>query len=246
MSDTSTADLPPLPPKEQLVPIFNTIVLLHVTSDKEYSSRTRAFLFSICPVDEETVAATLKHPERAIEEAEKKTDAAKEEHARKSKMMRMVGMGAGAVAGGILVGVTGGLAAPAIGSGVSAVLGWMGLGGTAAGILATGLASSSVVCGTLFGAYGSRKTAQVVGEYTREIRDLAIKPVHEPSETMAARLCVTGWLGSADDVTAPWTVFSGEDTFALQWVRPHREIISLELYSQGCRKSKRWRNYQLL
>lgn len=219
LSDTSTAGLPPLPPKEQLVPLFNAIILLHVTSDKEYSSRTRAFLFSIGPVDEEAIAATLKNPQRAIEEAEKKTDTAREEHARKSKMMRMFGIGAGAVAGGILIGVTGGLAAPAIGSGVSAVLGWLGVGGTAAGVLATGLASSSVVCGTLFGAYGSRKTATIVEEYTREIRDLAIKPVHEPKETMAVRLCVTGWLDSAGDVTAPWAVFGGDDTFALQWVR---------------------------
>ncbi|KAI0807342.1 hypothetical protein C8Q74DRAFT_1227158 [Fomes fomentarius] len=228
LSDTSTAGLPPLPPKEQLVPLFNAIILLHVTSDKEYSSRTRAFLLYIGPVDEEAIAATLKNPQRAIGEAERKTDAAREEHARKSKMMRMLGIGAGAVAGGILIGVTGGLAAPAIGSGVSAVLGWLGVGGTAAGILATGLASSSVVCGALFGAYGSRKTASIVEGYTREIRDLAIKPVHEPRETMAVRLCVTGWLDSAADVTAPWTVFGGDDTFALQW-----EVEALERLSNA-------------
>ncbi|KAI0748091.1 DUF726-domain-containing protein [Daedaleopsis nitida] len=217
LSDTSTAGLPPLPPKEQLAPLLNTIVLLHVTTDKEYSSRTRTFLFSIITVDEDVVAATLKNPERAIEEAEKKTDAARLEHARQSKMRRMIGMGAGAVAGGVLVGVTGGLAAPAIGAGVSVVMGWLGVGGTAAGILATGLASSGVVCGTLFGAYGSRKSASVIKEYTREVQDLAIRPVHEPKETMAVRLCVTGWLDSADDVVEPWTVFGGDDTFALQW-----------------------------
>ncbi|RDX56805.1 DUF726-domain-containing protein [Lentinus brumalis] len=217
MADTSMAGLPPLPPKEEFTPLLSTVVLLHVTSDKEYSSRTRTFLFSVGFIDEEAVAATLKNPQRAIEEAEKKTDVAKEEHARKSKVMRMVGMGAGAVAGGVLIGITGGLAAPAIGAGVGTVLGWLGVGGTAAGMLATGLAGSGVVCGTLFGAYGSKRAATVIGEYTREVRDLAIKPVHEPKETMAIRLCVTGWLDSPDDVTAPWTVFDGDDTFALQW-----------------------------
>ena len=219
MADTSTVGLPPLPPQEQLTPLMNTIVLLHVTSDKEYSSRTRAFLFSVGFIDEAAIAATLKNPQRAIEEAEKKTNAAKEEHAQRSKFMRMVGMGAGAVAGGVLIGITGGLAAPAIGAGVGTVLGWLGVGGTAAGMLATGLASSGVVCGTLFGAYGSTRAATVIGEYTREVRDLAIRPVREPKGTMAARLCVTGWLDSADDVAAPWTVFGGDsDTFALQWV----------------------------
>ncbi|KAI0637008.1 DUF726-domain-containing protein [Trametes polyzona] len=217
LSDTSTVGLPPLPPHEQLAPLLHTILLLHVTSCKEYSSRTRAFLFLIGPLDEEVVAATLKDPRRAIEEAGKKTDAAKEEHARRSKVLRIVGVGVGAVAGGVLVGVTGGLAAPAVGAGVSTVLGWLGVGGTAVGTLATGLAGSSVVCGALFGAYGSKKTAEVVGEYTREVRDLAIKPVREPRETMAVRLCVTGWLETPEDVTTPWTIFRGEDTFALQW-----------------------------
>ncbi|KAI0374855.1 DUF726-domain-containing protein [Pilatotrama ljubarskyi] len=229
LADTSTAGLPPLPSQEHLAPLLHTVLLLHVTANKEYSSRTRTFLISIGPVDEEVVAATLKNPQRAIEEAGKKTEAAREDHARKSKMLRMVGMGVGAVAGGVLIGVTGGLAAPAVGAGVSTVLGWLGVGGTAVGMLASGLAGSSVVCGALFGAYGSKRTAAVVGEYTREVRDLAIKAVHEPKETMAARLCVTGWLESPDDVTAPWTVFGGDDTFALQWEVEALQALSTAL-----------------
>ncbi|CDO68313.1 hypothetical protein BN946_scf184799.g40 [Trametes cinnabarina] len=217
LSDTSTAGLPSMPSQEYLTRILHTILLLHVTSTKEYSSRTRAFLFAIGPVDEEVVAATLKNPRQAIEEAGKKTEAAREEHARKNKMLRMVGMGVGAVAGGVLIGVTGGLAAPAVGAAASTVLGWLGIGGTAVGMLATGLAGSSVVCGALFGAYGSKQTAAVIGEYTREVRDLAIQPVRQPKDTMAVRLCVTGWLDTPEDVTAPWTVFEGNDTFALQW-----------------------------
>ncbi|OJT06136.1 hypothetical protein TRAPUB_3071 [Trametes pubescens] len=228
LSDTSTVGLPPLLPQEHLAPLLHTVLLLHVTSNKEYSSRTRTFLFLVGPIDEEVVAATLKDPKQAIEEASKTTDAAKEEHARRSKVLRMVGVGVGAVAGGVLIGVTGGLAAPAVGAGVASVLGWLGVGGTAVGVLASGLAGSSVVCGALFGAYGSRKTAQVVGAYTREVRDLAIKPVHKPTETMAVRLCVTGWLETPEDVTAPWTVFGGDDTFALQW-----EVEALENLSSA-------------
>nr|VWO98628.1 Protein kinase domain-containing protein [Ganoderma boninense] len=216
-SDTSTSGLPPLPPQEQLIPLLNGVLLLHVTSGKEYSSRTRTFLFSIAQIDEESVVVTLKNPGRAVEEAEKKTNAVREEHSRRSAMMRYVGIGAGAVAGGVLIGITGGLAAPAIGAGVSSILGFMGVGGTAIGILATGLAGSSVVCAALFGAYGSKETARIITQYTRDVRDLAIKPVHAPRETMAVRLCVTGWLDTPEDVTEPWVVFRGDDTFALQW-----------------------------
>ena len=218
-SDTSTTGLPLLPENALLVPLLHTAILLQVTVSKEYSSRTRAFLLSIAPIDEVMLAEALKNPQQVIEDSVKRTDAAREEHARKSKIMRMVGIGAGAIAGGVLIGVTGGLAAPAVGAGVSTVLGWLGVGGTAAGVLATGLAGSSVVCGALFGAYGSTKTAMVVRGYTREIRDLAIRPVRPPRDTMATRLCVTGWLASPEDVTEPWTIFEGDDTFALQWVR---------------------------
>jgi hypothetical protein len=134
--------------------------------------------------------------------------------------VRWAGMGLGAVAGGVLVGVTGGLAAPLVGMGVTSVLGFLGLGGSVVGLLASGLASSSVVCGALFGIYGAKSTANMVSRYTREVRDLAILPVHklDHEETLGVRLCVSGWLSSPKDVTAPWTVFSGDDTFALQWV----------------------------
>jgi hypothetical protein len=132
----------------------------------------------------------------------------------------MVGMGLGAIAGGVLVGVTGGLAAPLVGAGVTTILGWLGVGGTALGLFATGLASSSVVCGALFGVYGATSTAKMVETHTREIRDLDIVRVkkEEKEDTLAVRLCVTGWLSSPEDVTAPWIVFGGDDTFALQWV----------------------------
>jgi len=204
------------------------VLLLHITGQKHYSARTRAFLFSLTEPDETAVAGTLKDPSRALEEAERKTKGAKEEASEQSKTLRRVGIGLGAVAGGVLVGVTGGLAAPLVGAGVSTVLGWLGVGGTAAGLLATGLASSSVVCGALFGYYGSRKMADTVGRYLREVNDLAIVPVRRPRDTLGVRLCISGWLDSPSDVVAPWTVFDGDDTFALQW-----EVQALEELSSA-------------
>ncbi|KAI0082663.1 DUF726-domain-containing protein [Panus rudis PR-1116 ss-1] len=217
LSDTSTADLPPLPQSDNVARVLRTILFLHVTTTKGYSAHTRAFLHSFGDVDEEIVAETLKNPDDAVAEAERKTQEAKEEQAASSRTLRRVGMGLGAVAGGVLIGVTGGLAAPLVGAGVSTVLGWLGVGGTAAGLLASGLASSSIVCGALFGVYGSKKSAELVERYTREVRDLSILPVNPPKDTLAVRLCVSGWLESEGDVTAPWTIFGEDDTFALKW-----------------------------
>lgn len=131
----------------------------------------------------------------------------------------MVGMGLAGVAGGALIGLTGGLAAPVVGGAVGSVFTFLGVGGTAAGMLATGIASSSVVCGTLFGVYGARSSAQLIERHMREVEDLALVPVHPPQETLAVRLCVSGWLSDQKDVVAPWSVYGNEaDTYALQWV----------------------------
>ncbi|OCH95558.1 DUF726-domain-containing protein [Obba rivulosa] len=223
LSDTSTAGLSPLPAQDRLVRLLNTVLFLQITTRKDYSAHTRTYLFSFAILDESAIAATLKNPGHAVEEAERKTQLAKEQSAAQRKTLRKVGIGLGAVAGGVLIGVTGGLAAPLVGAGLSALLGFLGVGGTAAGLLATGLASSSVVCGALFGAYGSKRTAEMVGHYTRDVHDLAILPVRDSKETLAVRLCVSGWLASPEDVTAPWTIFGGDDTFALRW-----EVKALE------------------
>lgn len=201
------------------------MLFLSITSTKRYSARTRSFLFTSISADaapdEESIVNTLKHPDQALQEAQQKAEASTQDHASKGRALRMAGMGLAAVAGGVLVGVTGGLAAPLIGASITTILGWLGIGGTAAGLLASGLAGSSAVCGALFGVYGAQSTATMVQRHTREIRDLAIVPVSSDArgdETLGVRLCISGWLSSESDVTAPWTIFGGDDTLALQWV----------------------------
>ncbi|KAJ7581215.1 DUF726-domain-containing protein [Mycena floridula] len=230
-ADTSTGHLSRLPPFETLSRLLNTILFIEISSHKQYSSRTRGFLSTFGSLDEEVIVSTLKNPDRTIQEAEKKS---KDEHEKKGKTLRMVGVGLSAVAGGVLIGVTGGLGAPLVGAGVATVLGWLGVGGTAAGLLASGLASSTVICGALFGVYGARSTSAMVERHTRAIHDLALLPVHEQNhsndeEKLSVRLCVSGWLASPDDIAKPWEVFDDtSDTFALRW-----EVEALEQLSDA-------------
>ncbi len=221
-ADTSTGHLPRLPPEQDLTRILNAILFLDITAAKQYSAHTRVFLQSLGPLNEHIIVSTLKHPDDAVKEAQQQAESTTKDHATRGKTLRMVGIGLSAVAGGVLVGVTGGLAAPLVGAGVTTILGWLGIGGTVAGLLASGIASSSVVCGALFGAYGARSTGNMVERHTREIRDLAIIPVGDQAEdgTLAVRLCVSGWLASPADVTHPWMIFDEGDTVALQWVSP--------------------------
>ncbi|KAF8212107.1 hypothetical protein K438DRAFT_1902933 [Mycena galopus ATCC 62051] len=248
-TDTSTGHLPPLPPPEILSRILNTVLFLHIATSKEYSARTRTFLSTFGSFDEQLIVSALRNPEKAIEETQKQTQVARENHAKRGKTLRYLGVGLGAVAGGVLVGITGGLAAPLVGAAASTVLGILGVGGTAVGLLATGLASSTVICGALFGAYGARTTSNMVQRHTREIRDLAIVPVHKlrkDQETLAVRLCVSGWLTSWDDVVAPWTVFGGDDTFALQWEVELLKSLSNALTSLVKSNTMRYIQFQVL
>ncbi|KAJ4487836.1 DUF726-domain-containing protein [Lentinula aciculospora] len=236
-ADTSIGDLPQIS-SQRLSAVLNAVLFLSIAETKQYSAKTRSFLSNYIPEDavpdEELIVTTLKHPDQALQEAQQKAEASTKDHASKGKTLRMVGMGLGAIAGGVLVGVTGGLAAPLIGASITTILGWLGVGGTAAGLLASGLAGSSAICGALFGVYGAKSTANMVERHTREIRDLAILPVSSNTngdETLGVRLCISGWLSSESDVTAPWTVFGGDDTLALRWEVKALEELSDALYT---------------
>ncbi|KAJ4475248.1 DUF726-domain-containing protein [Lentinula edodes] len=220
-ADTSIGDLPQISP-QRLAAVLNAVLFLSITATKQYSARTRSFLFNDiledAAPDEELIVATLKHPDQALQEAQQKAEASTKDHASKSKTLRMVGISLGAIAG----------------ASITTILGWLGVGGTAAGLLASGLAGSSAICGALFGVYGAKSTANMVERHTREIRDLAILPVSlntNGDETLGVRLCISGWLSSESDVTAPWTVFEGDDTLALRWEVKALEELSDALYT---------------
>ena len=55
LAETSTGRLPPLPDKRYLEKIMNSILLLLVTTHKEYSARTRRFLSEFGPLNEEAI-----------------------------------------------------------------------------------------------------------------------------------------------------------------------------------------------
>jgi hypothetical protein len=84
-------------------------------------------------------------------------------------------IGLAAVGGAVLVGVTGGLAAPLLAVGIGTVMGGLGLGAIS-GLLGT-LAGSSVLVGSLFGAYGGKMTGNLMRQYAREVEDFEFIPI---------------------------------------------------------------------
>jgi len=107
--DTATSSLQPLPPKPELDKTLTTIILIHISTAKGYSARTRAYLPRIGTVDESAIVHTLKNPDDVLEKTQKEADAAREQEAKAGAFWKKTGIVVGAVAGGVLIGVTGGL-----------------------------------------------------------------------------------------------------------------------------------------
>ncbi|KAI9373846.1 hypothetical protein BJX61DRAFT_532806 [Aspergillus egyptiacus] len=141
-------------------------------------------------------------------------------------------VGIASVAGAVLIGVTGGLAAPLIAAGLGTVMGGLGLGATAAAGYLGALAGSGVVVGGLFGAYGGRMTGRMVDKYAREVDDFAFLPIHGSSQRRAedekeaakedhrlrVTICITGWLTEEGGFVDPWRVIGKDsEVFGLRW-----------------------------
>lgn len=81
-------------------------------------------------------------------------------------------IGLASVAGAVVVGLTGGLAAPLLASGLGALLGGIGLGGSVAAGYLGAMAASAPLVGGLFGAYGGKMSGEMMSRYAKEVREL--------------------------------------------------------------------------
>lgn len=150
---------------------------------------------------------------------------------RESDPTRKWKVGIASVAGAVLIGVTGGLAAPFIAAGLGTVMGGLGLGATAAAGYLGAVAGSGVIVGGLFGAYGGRMTGRMVDKYAREVDDFAFLPIHgsrhrfddekeaaKEDHRLRVTIGITGWLTEEDNFVVPWRVIGKDsEVFGLRW-----------------------------
>lgn len=200
-------------------PAHSRILLIQITSSLHLP-------LSVLTADETKVAqglleAAAKHMS-ADDETRKKAE--------NNVVARRWKVGIGAVAGAVLLGVTGGLAAPLLAAGLGSVMGGLGLGATAAATYLGALAGSAPVVGALFGAYGGKMTGQMVDSYAKEVTDFSFIPVQpqksllkqspgQKDHRLRVAIGISGWLTEEAEVVKPWTVFSTSsvEPFALRW-----------------------------
>ncbi|KAJ5720453.1 uncharacterized protein N7483_008387 [Penicillium malachiteum] len=221
-------------PKATRLLILNSLLLL-LLSLEHYSAYSRVLMLHVASSldidvkvlnDNETkVARGLLDTALALSDPEAKQQTKKSDNSRKWKV------GIASVAGATLIGLTGGLAAPLVAAGLGTIMGGLGLGATAAAGYLGVLASSSVIVGGLFGAYGGRMTGRMMDKYAREVEDFAFMPIRGErkrliKESDAARqdhrlritIGVTGWVKEESDFVVPWRVIGADsEVFALRW-----------------------------
>jgi hypothetical protein len=150
--------------------------------------------------------------------------------AKQNEPSRMWKVGLASVAGAALVGVTGGLAAPIVASGIGAIMGSVGLG-AAASVLGV-FTMSSAFMGALFGVIGGQMTGKLMDSYAKEVQDFKFLPVrgnqedsHETNDIqdseirrLRVTIGVSGWLLKESDIVTPWKVLGPEaEVFALRY-----------------------------
>jgi hypothetical protein len=206
-------------------------VMLLLLSLENYAAHSRVLLLylatsldvplHILAEDEGLVARTLLTAAELTADSEKQKKVEEGSNARKWKV------GLATVAGAAVIGLTGGLAAPLVAGGIGVLLGSVGLEATVAAAYLGTLASSSIVVGGLFGAYGGRMTGKIMDDYAKEVEDFGFIPLKKFSRPrkidkeyrrLRVAIGITGWLTDKEEVVKPWRVLSSSiEGFALRF-----------------------------
>ncbi|EEP81565.1 predicted protein [Uncinocarpus reesii 1704] len=222
-------------PMETRLLVTNSLLLL-LLSLKSYSAHSRVLLLKISGhlgISPENVAENEIKVAQGLLQAAKEMSAREEAKSRadQSKASRRWKIGLASVAGAVLVGVTGGLAAPLVAGGLGMIMGTLGLGGTVVAGYLGAVAGSGVIIGSIFGAFGAKMTGRMMEQYAREVKDFAFLPLRARQVTsrdeaipesadnrLRVTIGISGWLTEAYDLISPWRVLGDDsDVFALRW-----------------------------
>jgi hypothetical protein len=167
--------------EQKRVLILHCLLLL-LLSLEQYSAHSRVLLLRLTSSlkletdllgeHEKSVALGLL----ATAASQMDAEATAKKQASNDAVSRKWKVGLAAVGGAVLIGVTGGLAAPLLAAGLGTVMGGLGLGVVSTYLGA--LAGSSVLVGSLFGAYGGKMTGRLMKQYAKEVQDFEFIPIH--------------------------------------------------------------------
>ncbi|EYC43993.1 hypothetical protein Y032_0475g2132 [Ancylostoma ceylanicum] len=195
----------PLVSEDGTIVLLGSLLVAFVNSGN-YDSRYRVLLRHLatllCVVWEEfedvedSLAASLVN-EVFVESNHSKL--AREKTQRNKKIKRFLLVGAAGGVGGVLIGLTGGLAAPLVAAGAGVII-----GSGAAGLATT---AGAAVLGTTFGVAGAGLAGYKMSKRVGAIEEFAVETLSD-GRSLHCALVVSGWI--EEDATC-------EDAFEHQW-----------------------------
>ncbi|XP_054904416.1 transmembrane and coiled-coil domain-containing protein 4 [Poeciliopsis prolifica] len=198
-------------------PIIQDLVSLSV-KDGQYDARARVLirhvscLLRVSPQQLEELEETLGEMLREAGEESEEESCRRRRRERGRKLRRYLLIGLATVAGGTMIGVTGGLAAPLLAAGAGSVLG-------AGGAAALGSAAGIAIMASLFGAAGAGLTGYKMNKCIGAIEEFEFRPMSS-GKHLHLTIAVTGWLSSGkySSFQAPWSSL-GEcgEQYCLVW-----------------------------
>ncbi|EPY51728.1 DUF726 family protein [Schizosaccharomyces cryophilus OY26] len=187
---------------------FVKCLLLLLISLGDYSSNSRQLLYLI--------SRDLSQPEEVPHKAEFITSSMLLETFEKlesnekmyelsqtQQLRKRITMGLAGVAGGALIGITGGLAAPFVISGLGVLFAGLGLGTVIGASYLGAVITSAPMITTLFGSFGAKMSIDQVHAVSRGIQDFEFLPLNV-SSNLSMTIGVAGWLESGQDAADAW------------------------------------------
>jgi len=168
--------------------------------------------------------------------------AEKEEGGGSNKFKKWAIVGGGAVVGGAIIGLSGGLAVPALVAGLGMAGTTVGVGTLSVALSAGTVSGISAVVGVSFGGYGAGLVGSKVARRIGEVQEFEFDIV-DVSPGLPIVVGVTGWLNNSED--NPWKAWDealgknlsdGGDALALRWET--KEQLNLGNIMQNYLKSE--------
>ncbi|KAL7746827.1 hypothetical protein RI367_007873 [Sorochytrium milnesiophthora] len=208
--------------------VISDLFLLCI-ADYNYDARSRSLIHAVAryllvPYDqvvaiEITFAMQLQFIDGVNDMKDLSNTTDKRARERQDQKRRYVALAAATVGGGIVLGLSAGLAAPLIGAGLGAAFTGIGLTGTTAFLSGTGGVALITTGATMAGSgIAGRKMAN----RTRGISEFTFLPVHEAKRTSVV-ITVGGWLAKTDeqnsDICVPFSVVDASmgDHYSVLW-----------------------------
>lgn len=198
-------------------------LFLVLTADSVYDARSRVLLEKVAEqlglswMDvtkfEKRVTDALEI-EEGVEKLKDKAAISNREKEAKRKKWAMVGLAT--VGGGLVIGLSAGLAAPLVGVGLAGLLGGVGIGGTSAFL---GGAGGAVLITTTGTAAGAALGGRGMTRRTQSVKTFMFKPIHN-NKRINCIVTVPGFMnGPQDDVRLPFSVIDSimGDVFSVLW-----------------------------